>query len=76
MNKPKYKLGDIVYDRLCNSTELIISIEMLEFKFVWYRTIVIDGYRDSRYDIWSEKTLDEWYKVIGNILEDEHGRSC
>ena len=74
MNKPKYKLGDIVYDRLCNSTELIVSIQIINS--VWYRTMIIDGRNDGKYDSWHEDTLDEWYKVIGNVLEDEHGHSC
>lgn len=75
MNKPKYKLGDIVYDRLCNSTELIVSITIID-AFICYATMIIDGYKDGKYDIWSEHTLNIWYEVIGNVLEDKHGCSC
>ena len=76
MNKPKYKLGDIVYDRLCNSTELIVSIENLhnDLKYA-YETMVIEGRCERirrRYNF-IESTLDEWYVVIGNMLE---GRRC
>lgn len=72
MNKPKYKLGDIVYDRLCNSTELIMSIESLYDSFK-YETMVIEGRRDRAYGRWLELTLDGWYVVIGNMLE---GKRC
>ena len=72
MNKPKYKLGDIVYDRLCNSTELIMSIEPIYDGFK-YETMVIEGrYDGMRYNFF-EPTLDDWYVVIGNMLE---GRRC
>ena len=68
MNKPKYKLGDIVYDRWCNSTELIVSIENTRYDFK-YETMVIEGrYDGMRYNFF-ESTLDDWYVVIGNMLE-------
>lgn len=70
MNKPKYKLGDIVYDRLCNSTELIMSIENTHYGFE-YETMVIEGRYERirrRYNF-IESTLDEWYVVVGNMLE-------
>lgn len=72
MNKPKYKLGDIVYDRSFNSTELIISIEPTYDSFK-YETMVIEGRYESirkRYNFF-ESTLDDWYIVIGNMLEDK-----
>lgn len=68
MNKPKYKLGDIIYDRLCDSTELIVSIENAYYG-VEYGIVVIEGSDDGmRYEFF-EPTLDNWYVVIGNILE-------
>lgn len=78
MNKPKYKLGDIIYDRLCNSTELIVSIEPIYDGFK-YETMVIEGRYERihrRYNFiqsFIESTLDKWYVVIGNMLE---GRRC
>ena len=76
MNKPKYKLGDIIYDRLCNSTELIVSIEPI-YNGLKYasETMVIEGRYERlrmRCNV-IESTLDEWYVVIGNMLE---GRRC
>ena len=74
MNKPKYKLGDIVYDRKCDSTELVVSIENMpnDLEYV-YETMVIEGRRERAHDRWLELTLDEWYVVIGNMLE---GKRC
>jgi hypothetical protein len=75
MNKPKYKLGDIIYDISCDRTELIISINHFCTSF-WYKTIILDGYYDGKHDGWCEDTLDNWCEVIGNVLEDENDCSC
>lgn len=74
--KPKYKLGDIVYNSLCDVTELIVSMEIIYSKFVWYRIMMIDGCNDGEYSRRSERTLNKLYEVVGNILEDKHGCNC
>lgn len=68
MNKPKYKLGDIIYDRKCNSTELIVRIENAYYGFE-YETMVIEGRYEGMRDEFFEPILDDWYVVIGNVLE-------
>lgn len=70
MNKPKYKLGDIIYDRKCNSTELIVSIENAYYG-VEYEIVVIEGRDDGMRHEYFEPTLDNWYVVIGNVLESK-----
>ena len=74
MNKPKYKLGDMICDPITGDIEIIIAIQP-----VWdsyrYKTQYDDprdkDYRTGRFASWLESTIDKWYTVIGNLFDKE-----
>ena len=76
MNKPKYKLGDIIYDPMLGTTELIIAIKKYP---CWnyevdyqYKTQYIDNpKRIGKFDAWWEETIDSYCRVIGNLFDKE-----
>jgi hypothetical protein len=77
MNKPKYKLGDIIQD--CTGTvEIIIAIEepyQNDEAYYRYKTQYDDprnrNYHKDRFAAWYQTTIDKYYTVIGNLFDKE-----
>lgn len=74
MNKPKYRLGDIIYDDTLGTTELIIAIKKYDDWFTDYRykTQYIDNPKlIGKFDAWWEEIIDIHCRVIGNLFDKE-----
>ena len=77
MNKPKYKLGDIIYDKKCGYTEVIVGIEFSKITNEYmYRTVIIAGNNDGEREWWHETIIDKWSVKTSNILEEQNDRNC
>lgn len=74
MNKPKYKLGDMIQDKISKDIEIIIAITPYGDKYQ-YKTQYDDPrdkyYCNGRFTDWLEPTIDHWYTVIGNLFDKE-----
>ena len=74
MNKPKYKLGDMIRDIISGDVEIIISIRR-SWDTYEYKTQYDDPrpnmFRNERFGMWHEFTIDKFYTVIGNLFDKE-----
>lgn len=70
MKRPKYKLGDIIRNKLLNHTEAIIEIYNVGMEYR-YKTRHLDGNKDGQTSLItrSEWSLSIFYEVVGNVLD-------
>ena len=73
MNKPKYKLGNMIRDAF-GTVEIIISIEPRGDSYK-YKTQYDDPrpkcFTTARFECWWEETIGKYYTVIGNLFDKE-----
>jgi heat shock protein HspQ len=75
MNKPKYKLGDMIQDNVTGVIEIIISIDPT-YHIYRYKTQYDDprqkSFTKARFQRWFEDIIDKYYTVIGNLFDKEN----
>lgn len=73
MNKPKYKLGDMIRDNVTGTVEIIISIDAA-YSTYRYKTQYDDPrpkcFTKARFQNWFEEIIDKYYDVIGNLFDE------
>lgn len=73
MAKAKYKIGDIIEDKVTHIVEIIVGIRYSKWIGFRYKT-VYDNPRYKRFAenlAWWEGTIDDYYVKIGNLFVKE-----
>ena len=73
MAKAKYKLGDIIKDKVTHRVEIIVALKYNKWLGFRYKT-VYDNPRHQRFGenlAWWEGIIDDYYVKIGNLFVKE-----
>lgn len=71
MNKPKYKIGDILYDHNAGTYEVVKAIKRVGHHYKYFVIEIVNSptYHDGDETSWYEETIDNHDTVVGNMFD-------